>query len=83
MIRNWVDYECRPPKQLMMACMLLLEVTHRCPESRKKLATLYKFFPYGCRLRTPNVRGEGGRLNAGTCGQGEGIKNWQNLADIF
>ena len=41
MIRNWVGYEYRPsPKQLMMACMLLLEVTRRCPESRKKLATL-------------------------------------------
>ena len=29
--------------------------------------------------------GGGGRLNADTCGQGaeEGVKNWQNLADIF
>ena len=28
-----------------------------------------------------NVRG---RLNADTCGQGgEGVKNWQNIADVF
>ena len=38
MIRNWVGFES--PKQLMMACMLLLEVARRCPESRKKLTTL-------------------------------------------
>ena len=60
MIRNWVGFECRSsPKQLMMACMLLLEIACRCPESRKKLTTLYKCSPYGCGLRMPNVRGEG------------------------
>ena len=38
MIRNWVGYECRlSAKQLMMTCMLLLEVACRFPESRKKL----------------------------------------------
>ena len=41
MIRNWVGYEYRPSsKQLMMACILLLEVARRCPESREKLTTL-------------------------------------------
>ena len=60
MIRNWVGYKCRlSPKQLMITCMLLLEVACRYPESRKILTTLYKLFPYGCRLRTPNVQGEG------------------------
>ena len=40
MIRNWVGYECRlSAKQLMMTCILLLEVACRCPESRKKLTT--------------------------------------------
>ena len=49
-----------------------------------QLATLQKFFLYGCGLRTPNVRGEGDKLNTDTCGQGgRGVKNWQNLADIF
>ena len=83
MIRNWVGYECKPSsKQLRMACMLLLEVARRCPESRKKSTTLQKFFPLmdidcgrqrsGGRgvgsMRTDADKGEGGQKLAKSCG---------------
>ena len=34
-------------------------------------------------LPTPLGEGDGGRPNADTFGPGEGVKNWQNLADVF
>ena len=61
MIRNWAVFKCRPsPKQLMMACILLLEVARRCPQYRKKLTPYWynsKNFALTLRMRTPNVRG--------------------------
>ena len=54
----------------------------RVPQKINNILEIFSF--NGCRLRTPNVGGGGGRLNADRCGQGRrGVKNWQNLADIF
>ena len=57
----------------------------KCPESHKKLTTQYKF----CFMHADHGRqtsGESGvatgRLNAYT-EVSLGVKNWQNLADVF
>ena len=64
-------------------------ITRGCSQMSRvpqKVNNIVEFFPYGCGLRTPNVRGAGGMLNADTCGmrtRGDGVKNWQNLADVL
>ena len=40
----------------------------RVPQKINNIVEIFSFIN-GCRLRTPNVRGEGGRLNADRCGQ--------------
>ena len=48
----------------------------RVPQKINNIVEIFSF--NGCRLRTPNVRGEGGRLNVDRCGQGG--KGGQKLA---
>ena len=49
-------------------------ITRRCWHMSRvlqKINNIVEIFSFnGCRLRTPNVRGEGRRLNADRCGQG-------------
>ena len=50
---------------------------------RKKLTTWQKFFSYGFGLRTPNFRGKGVGSMRIPADKGEGVKSWQNFADLF
>ena len=69
-IRNWVGFECRPsPKQLMMACMLLLEVARRCLQS-VKINDMVEILSLWIQIADAKRPGGGGRLNAHTHGQG-------------
>ena len=63
--------------------MLLLEVARRCEEFRKKLTTLEKFFPYGCRLRTPADKGGVGQKLAISCGHLLCMTPWDSKVSSF
>ena len=52
----------------------------RVPQKINNIVEIFSLWMWIVDAKRP---GGGVRLNVDTCGQGEGVKNWQNLADIF
>ena len=62
-------------------------ITRGCSQISRvlqKISNIVEIFSLWIWIADAKRPGGGGRLNADTCGKGgRGVKNWQNLADIF